>query len=143
MWGRGSSREDVLRMQEDLNTLELWSKEKEMPFNISKCKVIHVGKRNFREKYKLNDQVIEEVKEEKDLGVCITENLKPTLKCDRVGKSASKIIGLINRNIVNKSKEGMLILYKTLARPIIDYCIPFWRPYTKRDIAKLEKVQKA
>ena len=142
MWGRGSSREDVLRMQEDLNTLELWSKENEMPFNISKCKVIHVGKRNLREKYKLNDQVIEEVKEEKDLGVCITENLKPTLNCDRVSKSANKIIGLINRNIINKSKEGMLILYKTLVRPIIDYCIPFWRPYTKRDIAKLEKVQK-
>src|SRR3989442_12847623 len=100
IWGRGSSREDVLRMQEDLNTLELWSKENEMPFNISKCKVIHVGKRTLREKYKLNDQVIEEVKEEKDLGVCITENLKPTLYCDRVSKSANKITGLINRNII-------------------------------------------
>ena len=36
----------------------------------------------------------------------------------------------------------MLTLYKTLIRPILDYCIPAWRPYFKRDIEKLEKVQK-
>ena len=36
----------------------------------------------------------------------------------------------------------MLILYKTLVRPILDYCIPVWRPNTKKDIIKLEKVQK-
>ncbi len=36
-----------------------------------------------------------------------------------------------------------MILYKTLVRPVLDYCIPVWRPYTKKDIiAKLEKLQK-
>ena len=38
--------------------------------------------------------------------------------------------------------EGMLILYKTRVRPILDYCIPVWRPYTKKDMGQLEKVQK-
>ena len=49
---------------------------------------------------------------------------------------------MIKRNITSRSAEGMMILYKTLVRPVLDYCIPVWRPYTKKDIAKLEKVQK-
>ena len=82
------------------------------------------------------------VNEEKDLGIFVTNNFKPSLNCDKASKSANKVIGLIRRNIINKNEEGMLILYKTLIRPILDYCIPAWRPYFKRDIGKLEKLQK-
>jgi len=57
-------------------------------------------------------------------------------------KSANKIIGLIKRNLSNRSSEGMIILYKSLVRPVLDYCIQVWRPYRKKDIDKLEKVQK-
>ena len=49
---------------------------------------------------------------------------------------------LIRRKIANKSKEGMLILYKTLVRPIVDYCTPVWRPYLRKDVNKIEKIQK-
>ena len=51
-------------------------------------------------------------------------------------------MGLIRRKVANKSMEGMLILYKTLVRPILDYCIPVWRPYLRKDINKLERIQK-
>ena len=36
----------------------------------------------------------------------------------------------------------MMILYKTLVRPKLDYCIPVWKPYTRKDVNSLEKVQK-
>ena len=49
---------------------------------------------------------------------------------------------MIRRNRSNRSSEGMLILYKTLVRPTLDYSIPVWRPYAKKYIKKLEKVQK-
>ena len=29
-----------------------------------------------------------------------------------------------------------------MVRPVLDYCVPVWRPYAKKDILKLEKVQK-
>src|SRR3989441_10747294 len=64
------------------------------------------------------------------------------MNCNKVSKTANKISGMIRRNITNRSSEGMLILYKTLVRPVLDYCIPVWRPYTKKDMLKLEKVQK-
>ena len=53
-----------------------------------------------------------------------------------------QVKGLIKRNISDRSVDGMLILYKTLVRPIIDYNIPAWRPYLQKDITLLEKVQK-
>src|SRR5437867_5352095 len=36
----------------------------------------------------------------------------------------------------------MLILYKTLIRPVLDYCVPVWRPHTKKYMLKVEKVKK-
>ena len=36
----------------------------------------------------------------------------------------------------------MVILYKTLIRPTLDYCISVWKPYTKKDKEKLEKIQR-
>ena len=34
------------------------------------------------------------------------------------------------------------MLYKTLIRPILDYCVPVWRPHAKKAILTLEKVLK-
>ena len=36
----------------------------------------------------------------------------------------------------------MLMLYKTLIRPILEYCVSVWRPHAKKDVLTLEKIQK-
>ena len=92
--------------------------------------------------YRILGNKIQSTTEEKDLGVFFSNTFKPGLNCDKASKSANKIVGMIRRNITNRSSEGMLILYKTLVRPILEYCIPVWRPYAKMDIFKLKKIQK-
>jgi hypothetical protein len=42
-----------------------------MEFNISKCKIMHVGCRNPRYTYKMNDQELGKTEEERDIGVTI------------------------------------------------------------------------
>ena len=54
----------------------------------------------------------------------------------------NQILGLIRRNIVYKEKELIIPLYKTIVRPHLEYCIQAWRPYRKKDIDMLERVQR-
>ena len=121
VWGRVNKKEDAV-IQDDLNSLCEWSKRNGMPFNVDKCVVMHIGKKNLREKYFLNGVELTCVKEEKDLGVFFSEDSKPSLNCNMVSKSASKITGLIRRKISNKSNEGMLTLYKTERWNHFDLC---------------------
>src|SRR6267154_1638672 len=142
LWGRVDTEEDRINVQKDLDTLGDWARRNKMPFNVSKCKVMHIGKHNNKYNYWLMDQKITETREEKDLGVFFTDTFKSGTNCDKVSKTANKTIGMIRRNISNKSAEGMLILYKTLVRTVLDYCVQVWRPYKKKDMIKLEKVKK-
>ena len=41
-----------------------------------------------------------------------------------------------------KEKELIIPLYKTIVRPYLEYYIQAWRPYRKKDIDILERVQR-
>ena len=41
-----------------------------------------------------------------------------------------------------QSEESNLPLYKSIVRPHLDYCVQAWRPNYRKDIDKLEKVQR-
>jgi hypothetical protein len=126
----------------DISKIEKWSEDWLMPFNLDKCKILHFGKNNPNMIYKLNSVTLESSEEEKDLGVLVNVNSKKSNQCSKTVKSANKVLGLIARNITSRDKSIMLPLYKTLVRPILDYCIQIWKPYLKSDIKMLESPQK-
>ena len=47
-----------------------------MLFNVSKCKVMHVGRTNKSEQYDMGGVLIAACDEEKDLGITIDKNFK-------------------------------------------------------------------
>jgi len=49
---------------------------------------------------------------------------------------------MISGTFVNKDTRIMLKLYQSLVRPKLEYCVQAWRPYLKKDIEMLQKVQK-
>ena len=63
-------------MQTDLNNLEEWSNKWQLPFNESKCKVLHFGYNNEKRDYTMNDHRLEAVHFERDLGVIVDDELK-------------------------------------------------------------------
>jgi len=76
------------------------------------------------------------------LGVIINQSLKSSSQCVAAAKAANRTLGMINRTFVNRHTEILLKLYLSLVRPKLEYCIQAWRPYLKKDIDLLEKVQK-
>ena len=142
IWGKVDTLDEINTLQNDITTLEKWSVRNKMPFNVAKTKVLHLGRKNGKHNYSLMGTVLNVTKEEKDLGVTFNESFSPSINCIKVSKASNIVIGLIKRNINNRSKEGMLILYKTLVRPLLDYCVQVWKPYLRKDINVLEKIQK-
>ena len=78
----------VKQLQEDLRKVGEWSKKWQMPFNLDKCKIMHIGHKNKNEKYELLGKEIESVQQEKDLGVVITNDLKSSNHCIEAVKKA-------------------------------------------------------
>ena len=129
-------------MIEDLITLFDWSETWQLPFNQSKCKVMHFGRNNPEATYEIGDTVIEEVTEEKDLGVVFDPHLTFTRQHDKAIAKANSRIGLIKRSFKHLDAKSFVLLYKTLVRPIVEYCSVVTHPVRKQDQDRLEKVQR-
>ena len=55
-------------LQSDLDRLSSWANKWQMKFNVSKCKVLHIGTNNDQVQYEMNGHILESVNKEKDLG---------------------------------------------------------------------------
>ena len=129
-------------LQSDLDHLIRWAEKWQMQFNVDKCKVLHIGSNNDRTNYSLNGSELCKANHEKDLGIIISNNLKPGKHVSEVVKTANKITGFIGRAFDYKSEKIILTLYNSLVRPHLEYCVQFWSPYYRKDIDKLERVQR-
>ena len=112
-----------------------------MDFHPKKCKVIHYGKLNEKMDYTLNGHPLIHVTEEKDLGIIMSEDLKWAPHIAASVKKANKMVGLIKHTFTYMNKDMFLVLYKTLVRPLLEYCPQIWSPHLVKDIEALEKVQ--
>ena len=57
-------------------------------------------------------------------------------------QKGNKILGMIARTFVSRTKKVMLRLYKSLVWPNLECCIQAWRPHLVKDIEMLENVQR-
>ena len=112
-----------------------------MKFNTEKCKVMHLGRGNLKYNYFMDGKRLEVVAEERDLGVIISKDLKASVQCRAAYNKAMRTLGMINRSIVYKNKDTLLRLYKTLVRPLLEYCSSAWSPHYVKDKQLLEKAQ--
>jgi ribonuclease P/MRP protein subunit RPP40 len=128
-------------LQQDLQRLVDWSHRWLMDFNPSKCTVIHVGTHNQRFEYVMERQKLLAVEEERDLGIMISADVKSSANCRVACAKAQRILGMLKRFIAYKSATVMVPLYKSLVRPIVEYCTPAWSPHYSRDKQLLERIQ--
>jgi len=125
----------------DLNKLVSCSQTWLLRFHPEKCKVMHIG-HQINTEYKMEDAgktvQLTTVKEEKDLGVYIVDNLKTSLQCTKASSKAMSVMRLIKKNFKRIDTEEFNLLYKAYIWPHLEYCIQVWSPYLKKDIECLE-----
>jgi hypothetical protein len=136
-----NTNDDPNKLQDDLDSKHDWSDDWLLRFNASKCKLLHLGKASGTNRFQLGDQVIEEVQEEKDLGVFFDSKLAFDTHINMIVTKANRTLGIIKRKFKHLDAEAFVILYKTKVRSILEYASPVWSPHLKKHIRKLERVQ--
>jgi hypothetical protein len=141
LYGSVANDKERANLQKDLETLEKWSLDWQLPFNVDKCKVVHYGKNNQDFKYFIDKRELKKEVEEVDLGILTTNDLKTSKQCRQAYNKASRMLGMIRRSITFKHKDIILSLYKSIVRPLVEYAVPAWSPHYLKDKELLERVQ--
>jgi hypothetical protein len=77
-----------------------------MLFSVNKRKVMHVGRNNPKADYVVGGTTLASTKEEKDLGVAITDTLKPATQCAKAAKTAMAVLGQISRTVTKRLSKS-------------------------------------
>lgn len=129
-------------LQQELLRLQEWSKKWLLEFNESKCSVMHLGRTNQKYDYSINNTVLTESKEEKDLGVFVTPDWKCSTHVSKIAAKANSAVGRIRDTFSYMDCDIFKAIYPGLIRSYMEYAVHTWSPLYVRDIDKLEKVQR-
>ena len=92
--------------------------------------------------YTLDGVPLKSVSSQKDLGITISNGLKPRNPITSIVSKANQRVGLIERCFTHLEFDLIDRLFKATVRPILEYGSPTWSPTLLCDINDLERVQK-
>ena len=139
---RARNPDDIMELLEDIDKLVEWANKWQMSFNVDNCSVMHIGHNNMHSNYNMSNQQLPSTDQKRDLRIIITKDLKFQKQTLKGCKTAKRVLGFIARNFRYKNKEIILPLYKSLVSPHFEHAVQFWSPHLKRDIDKMEKIQR-
>ena len=107
------------KLQDDLANLEKWSNEWQLPFNATKCKVMHFRRLNPQQSYNMNGHTLESITQEKDLGVIIDNSLKFHVHTAAAVKKANQVLRVIKKSYCTRDAETISTIYKAMVGPLL------------------------
>ena len=119
LYRRVSGKDGAL--QTDIDALVTWSKKWLLPFNENKCRVMHIGGSNSEHSYLLNGTALGKVREEKDLGIIIDDQLKFHQQTAAAISKASQMLAVVRRSFATLDEFTLPLLYKSMVRPFLEY----------------------
>ena len=108
-----STLADCEALQDDLSRLAAWQKTWLLNYYATKCVVLKI-RQSLNIAYTLNGEILEVVEEQKDLGITICVNLKPSTHLKYVTAKTNQHIRLIKRCFESRSEKIKTTLYETM-----------------------------
>ena len=136
---------DSRELQNDLSKVQGWSEEWKLCFSAPKCQVLRVSGSSAqlnRPTYQLNGVSLQNVTEQRDLGIIVDAELEYDKQIKKCIQKAYASWHIIKRTFESLNPKMFTLLYKTYVRPHVEYCPQVWSPYKKGVIKKLERVQR-
>ena len=135
--------DDKIKLQNELNNLVCWAAKWQLKINYQKCHIIHFGYKNLNFNYYFDNNIITTSHYEKILGVIIDNKLffKDCIY-DYVIR-ASKICNIILANIEHVNNSILIKLYKSFARPLLEYASVICCPHHINLIDRIKNVQRS
>jgi hypothetical protein len=132
-------------MQEVLAIVQSSHVAKEVKYT-KKCKSLLISRKKQPIEapvINVKGQPLERVTTYNYLGILITSDLTWSSHIQAITTKARKQMGMLYRRFYNNSQPSTLkALYVALIRPHLEYGVPVWDPYLKKDIVLLESVQR-
>ena len=94
-----------------------------MEFNVAKCHVMHVGKRNIIQTYNMDGKALTRTEQERDIGVVMSDNLKPTVQCKKAAQTINAVLGQILRAFHYRDRYVFFDLYKQYVWPHLEFAV--------------------
>ena len=87
-----------MKLQDDLDRINEWSTRWKLPFNVDKCKSLHIGRKNKRHCYEMEGKKLEQVTEENFNDDEFTSKLQRNKKGEWRLRPTEKIIHITRQN---------------------------------------------
>lgn len=133
-------------IQHELNLFFDYCSDNCLELNISKCHVLTITRNKsniFNNTYILNNTVLEKVEEVNDLGITIDSKLSFIPHIHKIQVKAYKMLGFVLRTCRGfRNLSSILLLFKTLVRPKLEYASTIWNPNYAIHIQFIESIQR-
>jgi len=116
-------------LQENLNRFASWACTWQLHIAEEKCNVLSIGNVPELPNYTLNDKPIANVSSCRDLGVCMDQSCLFKQHIMNICKKAYALINMIFRCFETDDANSIVIAYKTIVRPSLEYCSCVWNPF--------------
>ena len=136
-------------LQNDLNTVYLWTENNNMQLHGDKFEHLHYSGKPQKDQtpattYISSSGVVIEEKAhvEKDLGIIMSNTGSFSKHVAQVITDATKQAAWVLRTFATRDVTPMLTLFKALVQCKLDYCSQLWSPTSKGEINNIEMVQR-
>ena len=116
--------EDKEKLQQTLDQLVSWAETWGLQFSFSKCKIMHVGKKNPEYEYYMAGHRLTVFEEEKDVGAIVHKSLKPSRQCKKAAVTAGAVLRKLTRNFHYRDRNIFKKLYRTICKTPCRICSP-------------------